>query len=1062
MAITITIAGSDRTAYVPLMGDSEFGLPGLKIQQDAASYVSRCSFGIRDDLAALTIATKQVVVVADGATTLFGGEIASIERYQVGPARCMAIDVQDYNILLEETVAPKLTFAVGTADSAIIADLFAAYRTDINAVAYVATIDASMETMSFQNTLRQCLSQICTRTGGKFYVDFDKYLHYFSTESNAAAWNLSDTPNFSTTFPFGDYEKVEDASELVNKVYVVGQGIASWVGSGVRQAIVFDNRVTTAQGVTDRGTAIINAHTAAKAVYKLVQWKDGLRAGMSVQVTNSVWGLTATALVIRTLDMECLSADGTLRMYKLELGDAAYTASGGERGIQDTIGVIVEPISEIIFDVDAPTAPDLQIANLSSGVTVDADGHQLVYIQMTWGSVAETDLDYYDAQISTSSDFSSYVISRAQKAGGSRIERFEGVLGNTLYYARVRAVDWVGNASAWSTTRSITTSKDSVAPAQVTGLVAAGARTLIGLTWTRSTEADLAYYEVQWCATAGGSYATLGTALIDYFTDRSFTEAQIQASTTRYYKVRAVDTSGNAGTYSAVANAHVDPLASDSIAADAIIAVKIAAGAVTATKISVSQLSAIAADMGTITAGTVTGATIRTAASGARVQLDSSNGIIVYNASAEEVFRVQVTGAGQIGKTGLNPLAWNAAGQVDKITANQVTLGPGGNNLLANTGYWSDDNADGVPDDWTAGATATHYAITIDTTYYLLAGRALKLALSSTNAINTYALVYQAVTLANLGLRVADNFTFSGYLNTAGMTNVSAKLYINWLTGVGGLIRSDAAATVTTNVDWTRYSITSTVPATAVSAEIVCYLQTTVANGTGSAYFDAIQLERGDLLTAWRPGLYGNITMDGTRIQITDGTDRIFIGKAGTDLGMFGYDGATLQVAWYAAGANAGKVVAGAGAVVLDAGGLTLAAPSAYTEVNSIRWVSGATVVASIGGWEAAAFRGMTFELNRATGKDCAFGLTADVPSGRYGGVGMTMLEDGVAVAQVSAGVTTAGQGSVLISPVIDIPDGVTAPATRTSFARIYIDTADGDLKIKFADGTVKTIVVDT
>jgi len=40
--------------------------------------------------------------------------------------------------------------------------------------------------------------------------------------------------------------------------------------------------------------------------------------------------------------------------------------------------------------------------------------------------------------------------------------------------------------------------------------------------------------------------------------------------------------------------------------------------------------------------------------------------------------------------------------------------------------------------------------------------------------------------------------------------------------------------------------------------------------------------------------------------------------------------------------------------------------------------------------------------------------------------------------------------------------DGVTAPSTVSGFASLYVDTADGDLKIKFGDGTVKTIVTDT
>ena len=42
------------------------------------------------------------------------------------------------------------------------------------------------------------------------------------------------------------------------------------------------------------------------------------------------------------------------------------------------------------------------------------------------------------------------------------------------------------------------------------------------------------------------------------------------------------------------------------------------------------------------------------------------------------------------------------------------------------------------------------------------------------------------------------------------------------------------------------------------------------------------------------------------------------------------------------------------------------------------------------------------------------------------------------------------------------IQDGITAPSLLTGFARLYVDAADGDLKIKFGDGTVKTISTDT
>lgn len=62
----------------------------------------------------------------------------------------------------------------------------------------------------------------------------------------------------------------------------------------------------------------------------------------------------------------------------------------------------------------------------------------------------------------------------------------------------------------------------------------------------------------------------------------------------------------------------------DDMEAESVKATNIAAGAVTAAKINVGQLSAITADMGSLTAGTITGALIRTAASGARVELNSA------------------------------------------------------------------------------------------------------------------------------------------------------------------------------------------------------------------------------------------------------------------------------------------------------------------------------------------------------------------------------------------------------------------------------------------------------
>lgn len=57
---------------------------------------------------------------------------------------------------------------------------------------------------------------------------------------------------------------------------------------------------------------------------------------------------------------------------------------------------------------------------------------------------------------------------------------------------------------------------------------------------------------------------------------------------------------------------------------------------------------------------------------------------------------------------------------------------------------------------------------------------------------------------------------------------------------------------------------------------------------------------------------------------------------------------------------------------------------------------------------------------------------------------------------------STAARWQSTYTNILRLADGITAPSAQSGSATIYVDSADGDLKVVFSDGVVKTIVTDT
>lgn len=147
--------------------------------------------------------------------------------------------------------------------------------------------------------------------------------------------------------------------------------------------------------------------------------------------------------------------------------------------------------------------------------------------------------DFTGVEISRSTDDATYAVVRV--FGNTYTFSDTTVLPNKTYYYKVRFRNGDADQSALSPQRNATTPADATVPAAPTGLTAAGGTTSIALNWTANTESDLAGYKVLRSDTAGGPYSEIAGNV----GTNSYTDTGLPQGVTRYYVVRAFDTSNN-------------------------------------------------------------------------------------------------------------------------------------------------------------------------------------------------------------------------------------------------------------------------------------------------------------------------------------------------------------------------------------------------------------------------------------------------------------------------------------------------------------------------------------
>lgn len=318
---------------------------------------------LRDTAGTATILPEAGWRVSDGAVVIFRGKIkrrGKTERNTKTRYKWYDITAQDSTCLLTDDVVDSGGLrSTAETDKARIEWLLTTYGT--KGVTGGSTVQVLLGTnMPEQDytglNLYEAIGEVLKLSGGSVYVDTSLVLHHYKTESSAAPFNLSDNPNGSTTFGYQGFDFPDDSVELANAVFVIGlDGVGEWVTDatsistyGRRETTFRDPSLADSTARQAAGNAILTKYKDPRGPIRVRVFKAGLKAGMTIQITNSLWGLSAVTYAIEQVTASIIGRSQLV--YDINLQDSPITLQNYLTDHLTTINNDVKRSTDIAVD----------------------------------------------------------------------------------------------------------------------------------------------------------------------------------------------------------------------------------------------------------------------------------------------------------------------------------------------------------------------------------------------------------------------------------------------------------------------------------------------------------------------------------------------------------------------------------------------------------------------------------------------------------------------------------------------------------------------------------------